>query len=63
MKKQEGKKKEVLLLILHKEKEHNKVLSEIRENVLMLNTMSYSHVMFILLVESKIDKVFSSIYP
>jgi len=44
MKKQEaGKLEEVLLLILHKVEEHDRVLEEIRENVLMLNQMTTSH--------------------
>lgn len=64
MKKQEGGRfEEVLLHMLHKVEEHDKVLEEIRENVLMLNQMATSHSMFIQLLESQIDQVLSCLYP
>ncbi|KAG5571855.1 hypothetical protein H5410_061621, partial [Solanum commersonii] len=56
-KKQEGGQiKEILPLILHKVEEHDRVLKEIREDVLMLNQMTNSHFMFIQLLESQMDQ-------
>uniref|UniRef100_M1D9R1 Integrase core domain containing protein n=1 Tax=Solanum tuberosum TaxID=4113 RepID=M1D9R1_SOLTU len=63
-KKQEGGQiEEVLSLILHKVKEHDRVLEEIKENVLMLHQMTTSHSMFIQLLESQMDQVLSCLYP
>ncbi|KAG5630021.1 hypothetical protein H5410_001738 [Solanum commersonii] len=42
---------EVLLLILHKVDKHDKVLEEIRENVMMLNQMTPSHSLLIQLLD------------
>ncbi|WMV46829.1 hypothetical protein MTR67_040214 [Solanum verrucosum] len=64
MKKQEGGQTEkVLLLILHKVEEHDRVLEEIRENVLMLNQMTTSHSMLIQLLGSQMYQMLSSLYP
>jgi len=64
MKKQEGGKiQEVLSLILHKVKEHDRVLEEIRENVLMLNQMTPSYSMFIHLLESQMDQLLYCLHP
>jgi len=38
-----GQIKEILSLILHKVKEHDRMLKEIKENVSMLNQMTSSH--------------------
>uniref|UniRef100_M1D8Z8 Integrase core domain containing protein n=1 Tax=Solanum tuberosum TaxID=4113 RepID=M1D8Z8_SOLTU len=61
MKKKEGEKIEkVLLLILHKVDKHDKVLEEIRENVMMLNQMTTSHSSLIQLLGSQMDQLMSS---
>uniref|UniRef100_M1DK43 Integrase core domain containing protein n=1 Tax=Solanum tuberosum TaxID=4113 RepID=M1DK43_SOLTU len=54
---------ETLLFINHKVEEHDRVLKELKENVLMLNQMTTSHAMFIQLLESQMDQVLSCFYP
>lgn len=63
MKKQEGGQIEkVLFLILYKIKEHDRVLEEITENVLMLNQMTTSDAMFIKPLESQMNQLLSCLY-
>uniref|UniRef100_M1DHL6 Uncharacterized protein n=1 Tax=Solanum tuberosum TaxID=4113 RepID=M1DHL6_SOLTU len=55
--KQGYKIEEVLLLILHKVDKHDRLLEEIRENVMMLNQMTASHSLLIQLLGSKMDQL------
>lgn len=61
-KKDGGQIEEVLLLILHKFEEHDKVLKKIRENVLKLNKMMTSHSMLIQLLRLQMDQVLTTLY-
>uniref|UniRef100_M1DRI8 Uncharacterized protein n=1 Tax=Solanum tuberosum TaxID=4113 RepID=M1DRI8_SOLTU len=57
-KKKEGEKiEEVLLLNLYNVDKHDKVLEEVRENVVMLNQMTTSHSLLIQLLGSEMDQL------
>uniref|UniRef100_M1DC13 Integrase core domain containing protein n=1 Tax=Solanum tuberosum TaxID=4113 RepID=M1DC13_SOLTU len=58
-----GQIEEILSLILHKVKEHDRMLKEIKENVSMLNQMTSSHSIYIRLLETQMGRMLSCLYP
>ncbi|KAG5599263.1 hypothetical protein H5410_030633, partial [Solanum commersonii] len=57
-----GQIEEIISLILHKVKEHDRVLKEIKDNILMLNQMTASHSISIQLLETQMGHMLSSLY-
>uniref|UniRef100_M1DZP3 Uncharacterized protein n=1 Tax=Solanum tuberosum TaxID=4113 RepID=M1DZP3_SOLTU len=58
-----GQVEETLSLILHRVKEQDKVLNEIKKILLLLNQMTASHSISIQLLETQMGHVLSRLYP